>query len=390
MKVLIINNNNSIVGGNDAAALNQFALFRNKSLETFFFSRNTFNSTFELGNKLSFVKYFYNKDAKKSLQATINEFTPSIIHIHSFSGIVSNSLLSVLKNNNVKSVMTIHDYKLICPVSSCLSHTKLCTKCAEENNPKNVIFNKCNRNSMLYSGVNYLDYKIANDYFNQRALIDNYIFVSKFSAQLHYHFFPHLKNKSQIIPNFFTPQTKDRLLKESYLLYIGRLSAEKGILQFVNRFTKHKNLALSLLVAGDGPLKSQIEQIAMNDHRIKLLGFIKGDEKERLISKAKYVVLPSQWYENNPISLIESLALGTPVLASNIGGIPEIVEDNKNGFLFEAFNDQSIDSVLYKINNVEPQVYMNLVSNAFEKYYKEYTQDIFFKRTTDLYEKILS
>ena len=390
MKVLIVNNNNSVVGGNDAAAINQYNLFKSQSIDTHFFSKDNISNYFNIEDKSSFAKYFFNSDSKNALEKTLHEYKPDLIHIHSFGGVISNSLLSVLKKKKIPSILTVHDYKLICPVSSCLSNNKVCTTCAEEKNAKNVLYKKCNRNSYAYSAVNYLDYTISNNFYDQKEIINHFVFVSQFSYDLHRKFLPQLEEKHSIIPNFFEVKSTHNYSKEPYLLYIGRLSEEKGILQFTKVFTENKNLALKLLIAGEGNLKGELINLAASDERIKLIGFIQGAQKEEVIGKSQFVVLPSQWYENNPISLIESQSLKTPIIGTNIGGIPEIIKDGKNGFLFEPFSDFAIDSVLKKVLTLSNSEYNFLSDASIEKYNKDYTPSVFLRNTLNLYERILS
>lgn len=122
------------------------------------------------------------------------------------------------------------------------------------------------------------------------------------------------------------------------MLYFGRLSEEKGIETLLKSITHTPHIPLKIV--GTGPLLQRLKNNA--PAHVEFLGFKQGEELKQIVENAYFTIVPSEWYENNPLSVIESLAVGTPVIGSNIGGIPELINGNKNGFLFDAFQTRSL------------------------------------------------
>ena len=139
----------------------------------------------------------------------------------------------------------------------------------------------------------------------------------------------------------------DDFAKDDYYCFIGRLSHEKGartLIEAANQLPERK-----LVVIGGGPLESELRQIAGS--HIEFVGFKQWDEIKTLVGRAKFVVVPSEWYENNPLSVIEALCLGTPVLGANVGGIPELIQEGTSGRMFESRNAGNLKEKINEMFN---------------------------------------
>jgi glycosyltransferase involved in cell wall biosynthesis len=149
--------------------------------------------------------------------------------------------------------------------------------------------------------------------------------------------------------------------KENYYCYIGRLSHEKGIKTLINAALQ---LPYKLKIIGGGPLLSEL-QTANKD--VEFWGYKNWSEIKELVGKAVFTVIPSEWYENNPLSVIESLCLGTPVLGANIGGIPEMIEEGKNGMLFESRNTEDLKDKIRRMFELKVD-YQLLAEQSQQRY----------------------
>ena len=176
---------------------------------------------------------------------------------------------------------------------------------------------------------------------------------------------------------------------EGYALYFGRLSKEKGILNLIEAFSKTK--MGTLYIAGEGPEKENIEKFIKEkdlSERIKLLGFLKSNEMKKCISKSKFVVVPSIWYENCPYSVMETLAIGKPVLGADIGGIPELVKNNENGLIYKYDNiDELSEKMQQFFENTDLTNKMG--QNAKENAKKLYSKEIHYDKIIKIYQKLL-
>lgn len=227
-------------------------------------------------------------------------------------------------------------------------------------------------------------------FFNHQIYIDKFIMPSKFIQKKHIEHIPEISSKSIQIYNFidFT-NYHSRLIFGDYYLYFGRLSREKGIITLIDTFAHHKNL--KLIIAGDGPLKEHLDKRIkdMNLVNIQTIGFISGEKLKDLISNSKFVIIPSEWYENNPLSIIESQALGKPVIGADIGGIPELIDDNKNGFIFESFNQNSLSEILEKAENLSKKDYQSYSQAARKKAESNYSSESYYKKLLHVYNSLI-
>jgi glycosyltransferase involved in cell wall biosynthesis len=209
----------------------------------------------------------------------------------------------------------------------------------------------------------YIHHKLLKIY---ESSIAHYIAPSEFMAKTLNSFSYPVKNLS-ILYNFIDFKflnTKINFNTEEYLLYYGRLSDEKGVFTLIGAMNRISNKKLKLVIIGDGPAINKLkrETWALNlGKRVEFIGAKYGDELNDFISRAKAVVIPSVWLENMPFVLLESLALGKIVIASNIGGMPEIISDSKNGFLFTPGDELDLAK---KINDLDSVDLSLLAENA--------------------------
>ena len=174
---------------------------------------------------------------------------------------------------------------------------------------------------------------------------------------------------------------------DGYALYFGRLSREKGILNLIHAFAKlDKGL---LYIAGEGPEEDTIKDIIKKNNiekRVKLLGFLGKEEMTEVTRKCKFVVVPSIWYENCPYSVLETLAIGKPIIGSNMGGIPELVENNNNGYIYQY---DKIDELAEKMEELfeNPKKVKEFSKNSKELAREKYSRFKYYKDLMEIYER---
>ena len=157
-----------------------------------------------------------------------------------------------------------------------------------------------------------------------------------------------LKDKTTVLHNFVEKKEWAEEEKDNYVLYFGRLSEEKGVRTLVQACRELPEIPF--VFAGGGSLEEEIASVS----NIKLAGFLQGEDLEKVIRKARFSVFTSEWYENCPFSVMESQIYGTPVVAANIGGTPELVEDKKTGELFQSGNKDDLKKTILDLwNNPE-------------------------------------
>jgi glycosyltransferase involved in cell wall biosynthesis len=378
MKVLLINKNHFIVGGADSVYLNTGQLLISKEIDVVYFStknnKNIFynkehyfaeevitRKTTIFKKFFNFFKYLYNFDNIKKLSNLVIIEKPDIAHLHLFYGTLSPSILKVLKKYKIPTVITLHDYRLLCPSNAMLDiNNNICEKCASSSN-YNCLLLKCSNNNYIQSLILTIEAYIRKYFLIHFNYITHYIFVSKFSLNKHvFYDSRYISNSSQLY-NFYESKLNPNFIKGDYFFYYGRLSNEKGLLTLIECF---KISNKKLIIVGSGPLSDFINNVTKQWLNIKYLGFKFGTELENLILKSSFVIVPSEWYENNPMTIIEGYSYGKPAIGSNIGGIPELVNNNYNGFIFDFGNADELAKCIQISENVSNEEYQILAKNA--------------------------
>lgn len=331
-------------------------------------------------DKIKGIKRFiYNKDAENKIAKIINDVKPDIAHVHLFLGALSVSILKALKHSNVPIVHTVHDYRLICPSYLFLDGKNIICEDCINGNYFNCIIKRCSENKLSQSIVLSLEAYYRKIFKNPVDYIDAFIFVSEFIKNIHVRYDNSFEEKSNVLYNFvdIVAQKVERHEKGRYFLYLGRLSREKGVMTLVNSI---KNTNHILKIVGDGPLLKSIKN--ERSENIDCLGYLKGKDLVQVIRDSSYLIVPSEWYENNPMVVLEAYSYGKPVIGANIGGLPEIIINGKTGFLFESGSHVDLHNVLNHVENLTDDEYEVLSANAYE-----FVQNYFGKK--DHYEKLI-
>lgn len=296
--------------------------------------------------------YLYNREVVRRLEKLVKDFKPEIAHVHLFYGVLSVSVLRTLKRLGVPVVHTVHDYKLLCPVNTLLDiDEKVCELCRDRNF-YHCLKKKCSDGKTTQSFIVMLEAYLWKYFVSPVNNIDHYIFVSNFIRNKHIEFNSRFSHNNSQLYNFTTFSRQDTILIQgNYFLFFGRLSVEKGIKTLLPVFTSRKDL--KLVIAGTGPLKSFVEETIKGSPNIEYVGFKTGNDLGELIKNSSFIVLPSEWYENNPLTIIEAYNFGKPVIGARIGGIPELIKDGVNGFIFEPENIKSLELKIDEASNIK-------------------------------------
>lgn len=355
------------------------------SFSKYFMSQVDYNQPIGFRKNLkAAINLLYSLEAKRKFEAIVQLFKPDVVHFHNFAHQISPSPLHIIKKYKIPAVMTLHDYKLVCPIYTLLSWGKLCEKC--QNSKYYWCFIKrCTKNSYPKSFLNTLEMILHHQILKIYNLIDIFISPSQFLKQK----IETMGFKGKIIhlPNFINLSnfTMSSNSDSNGMCYFGRLSQEKGLFTLLEAM---KNSKTELKIIGDGPLKTLLEQYVKKNNmkNIKFLGYQYGKNLHKEISSSMAVVLPSEWYENNPLSIMEAFALGKPVIGARIGGIPELVKDHITGLTFESGN---IIDLREKMTILEknPEKSAEMGKNA-RKYVKDnLSSEHIYKKLMSIYER---
>lgn len=402
MKVLLVNKFHWPKGGSEKYYFELGELLKQHGHEVAYFSmqnekniktgdKEYFVSEIDLntGSKLKALDVIYSNANKKAMEKALDEFKPDIVHLNNFQRQLSASIIKPIKKRNIPIVFTAHDVQAICPAITMIDQQKnVCEKCMA-GKYLNCVKKTCIKNSKLKSllgaieGYYYrfkkiytkqIDYIITPSEFYRTKLIEDGITGEKIKA-LH----------NSIEMNDYNVKTKD----EGYALYFGRLSKEKGILNLINAFKECKSG--KLYIAGEGPEKEVIEKIIKEnklENKVKLLGFLNKEQMTEKTKNCKFVVVPSIWYENCPYSILETLAIGKPVIGADIGGIPELVNDGENGFIYK---HDSVNELSKKMSKLfEDKKLVEKFSKKSKELAKElYSRENYYNELINIYSNLL-
>lgn len=353
-----------------------------------------------LYNKIrAFTKIFYNFEAREKFSRLLDFTKPDLVWGFGIHRHLSPSVFVEAKRHSIPVIHRLSDYALICPDSRLIrGDNENCTellcslggclkaveyKCVRRSN----FHNSDKKTSMLASIVGAAEVHFHNRFGAYINNVDKFIAPSEFLRKVMIRGgIP--ESKMVHIPIFIDPkQYIPEFSSQPYLVYFGRLSQEKGLPVLINAMSglkKHK-----LLIIGDGPQKGYLENkiIEKNLENVKLLGNKQGLELARIVRNSRLVIVPSIWYDNSPNVILEAFALGKPVLAANIGGIPEYIQENINGILYQYNNCLELaEKIDYLMNN--PDYCEEMGKAARKKVLEKYNPEIHYEMVMKVIKEI--
>jgi len=288
-------------------------------------------------------------------------------------------ILKAIKKRGIKGTQTIHDAHMVCPWHRLyrFQDQKQCTKCAEGSFANVIRFN-CIRGNLGKSIIGFLEAELYHSLNYYDKYIDAYISPSYWLAEL---ISKKVNNDIRVIRNFVKinlEENKTKTIDKNYLLYFGRISTEKGIVQLTHKL-KHSKIELKIV--GSGPDENQL----ITTDYIKYLGPKYGQELIDIIRKAKFTIQPSQWFENSPMTIYESFALGVPVIGSRHSGFLELIKNNYTGLLFDFDSDTIIKDIENALNED-----IDLANNCTKTFEIELSKEVNYPKVVALYQELLN
>jgi glycosyltransferase involved in cell wall biosynthesis len=306
----------------------------------YFVDEVQFGHSYSLSEKIvKATKVIYSFEAQRKLRQLISDYKPTIAHLHNIYHHLSPSILPVLRKAGIPTVLTAHDLKIACPNNRMLNSTGICERC-KGGHYFQVVRNRCVQESLAASAIVAVESVLHNALGSYRNNVDKIMVPSKFFIEKFVEWgwprqiFAHVPN--YVDASRFTPSYQPG----GYFLYLGRLFEPKGVLTAVRAALAAK---VPLKIAGAGPLEDVVRQMAQKSGgMVEMLGYRTGSDLRALIGGCRAIVLPSEIYENAPLSILEGFAAGKPVIGARIGGIPEMMREGENGWLYESGNVEAL------------------------------------------------
>ena len=333
MRVLIVHNRYLIRAGEDACWANEQSLLLERGHEVVNYTRDN-REMDGLSSWKTGLRSVWSSEDYSSLRETIRRHRPDIMTIHNFFPLISPAAYYAAKAEGVPVVQTLHNYRLLCLGSYLFRDGKVCEDCLDKSFPWPGIFHGCYRQNRLVSGgvaAMLTAHQALNTW---KRLVNIYIALTDFSREK---FIQGGLPAEKIIvkPNFVNADPGPGKGTGGYALYVGRLSAEKGLDTMMAAWREVGRL-IPLKIIGEGALADRVAEAASNNPAIEYLGSKSSSEVAEAIKGASFLIFPSRWYEGLPLTIIESYAAGTPVIASAMGAMSSLVEHGKTGLHFRA------------------------------------------------------
>lgn len=330
-------------------------------------------------------KVIYSFEAQANLNRLLSRARPDIAHAHNIYHHLSPAVFSTLKDAGIPTVMTAHDLKIACPSYKMLRDGRICEKC-KGGNIHNVVLHRCIKGSLPLSTVVYAETFLHRLLGTYRTKVDRIVVPSRFyRSKLEEWGWE--AERLVYIPNFVDVDLFETTWEEGdYFVFAGRLAPEKGISTLIRAAAQAKQ---KVVIAGTGPEEASLRKLADEIQAdVTFAGFVAGEALHRLIGQSRALVLPSEWYENAPISILEAYALARPVIGSEIGGIPEVIRAGETGLTSPAASIDALAATLSQLADMGPARRRQMGAAGREWVSRDFSRTSYRDRMLALYRQL--
>lgn len=398
MKVVIVHNAYPQYGGEDTVVANETAMLKRHGYDVV----PRIVPTEESG-ALNLIRCglsaVWNPVAARQLKLLLQREKPDIVHCHNTFPLLSPSIFAACRKAGIPVVQTIHNYRHICPAGGFFRDGAICEECIGKKFPSPVLKYRCYRNSRIASAIPAMtaytqrirrtferdvDAVIALNLFGKEKLIEGGLPADRIVIKPNFSLDPEMSDPG--------PRPEE---KPFTLCFAGRLSTDKGIgvlldawTDFFKAVTAGSTPQPRLRIMGEGEMADRVVTAAEQCPGIEYLGRLSHSDTVREIAQADGLVCPSIWYEGMPMTLLEAFSVGTPVIASRIGGLPEMVQEGINGLLFTPGDKEQLEAHFHKLY-AAPALIDEMGSNARKIHESRYSEEVNFPLLDTIYRDVI-
>ena len=322
---------------------------------------------------VQFALSIWNNRVSADLVAKIVEFKPDVIHIHNWHFATGPIVFRVARKYNVRTIHTLHNFRLLCPSATLFHNGQVFEDSLSQNFPWKAIRKRVFRNSMPLTF--WLAFVV---WFHQKIgtfdMVDRYVCLTPFAKKIFRQSNLNLNDEKLFVkPNFvsdFIGASAGCSDRRAYL-FVGRLTMDKGVSFMLEAFA---NSDRELIIAGDGDLKNSVMTYCKSHQNIRYLGKLDKRSIHNQMHKCKALIFPSIWYEGMPMTIIEAFSSGLPVIASKLGSMESMIEDGKNGLLFEAGSKDDFLRTLVKFESLKNEEKEKMSCEAVKSFTEKYSE----------------
>lgn len=332
-------------------------------------------------------KCIYSQEAYTKMGRFLDKFPVDIVQLNSINIGLTPSIINAIQERKIPIVWRILDYKLICPTIYLRCGNEICEAC-KGGKYVQCIKKRCKNNS-IFDSIAVAIETVFYSYRKEYSKVDCFSFQNDFTRNKYIEWGFDRYNTISIENPYDVSSIFPKRRIGSYVLYFGRLDKPKGVLSFVESAKINKDIMHIVVGTGDeeNRIRSEIESCGMNN--IELKGPVWGEEMETIIENARFVIVPSEWFEPSPYVVLQSFSHAKPVIASNIGGLPEMISDGVDGYLFDAGN---INDLAIKIKELygDTDKIIKMGERARYKVETKYAPQLYYEKTMVLFNKLIN
>lgn len=381
--ILIVHNYYQIPGGEDTVVANEKKMLEEHGHKVIQYSRNNA----ELNQMSKFQKLFlpittiFNHRTYKEIKRLIKSENIEIVHVHNTLNLVSPAVYYAARVMKVPVIQTVHNFRLLCPGATFYRDGHICEDCVEHG-LKCAVKHSCYRGNKLQTLA-----CVISTWFHRMTGIYGkvgYICLTEFNREKLLQLKQIKPERIFVKPNFvkscdeFIPEEK----RVEQYIFAGRLDKLKGVDILFEAWKKMGDAAPKLIVCGTGLMEKWCKEfVQQNQVNIELRGFVSNIETRELLANSKALILPTQWYEGFPMSIVEAFSVGTPVICSDLGNAGSLVMEGVNGVKFAADSSEELIEAVKRF-----KVYENIYYSTYEMYEQLYTEKRNYKRLIEIYQ----
>jgi glycosyltransferase involved in cell wall biosynthesis len=384
-RVLLVHNHYRQAGGEDRVFAAEGALLSRFGHQV---SRYTANNSdiHGAGSARLAAQALWNPGARARLADLLRETRPEVVHLHNTFPLLSPSVYYAAKRQGAAVVQSLHNYRLLCPGANLFRDGRVCEECVGCPVPWRGALHACYRNSRRASAATAAMLAVHRLMGTWTRMVDVFVALTEFARDKFVEAgFP--AERIAVKPNFADPDPGRGTGRGAYALFVGRLSPEKGVGTLLDAWRRASS-PVSLRIVGDGPLAGEARQRTHRSPNVDVLGPRANDEVCRLMGDAAFLVLPSECYEAFPLVAVEAFARGTPVVASNLGAMAEVIEDGRTGLLFRPGDAEDLAAKVDWMA-AHPAEVRRMREEARAEFLAKYTAERNYTALMEIYERAI-
>lgn len=334
------------------------------------------------------IRVIWSPHAARQITRVLDNFSPDIVHLFNIYHHLSPSILIPIAQRGFPVVQTLNDYKLICPNYLLYTRDTPCIHC-RNGCYFQAVRHRCLHGSLSWSVLAAVEMTLHKARHVYERHVATFIAPSTF-VRIMVQAFGVSADQLHHVPYFFFPQDFAASQADGgYCTYVGRLSHEKGLPTLVRAMRRAPQV--QLLIVGEGPVRAPLEKLVEQEKldNVRFSGYLSGQALERALSQARFTILPSEWYEVFGQSILESFAVGKPVVAARIGGIPELIDEGVDGLLFTPGAEDELAACLRRLWD-DPVGTRQMGLNGRRKVLAQYTPENHYRQLYPLYERLVN